>query len=89
MCRARAARPGSLSTGSPYRPSPDPVEPVACRRPGQSWRPGLQVPRTVRESLNNAFRISRKDSSTEIDAVMTVLGAYAAETAQAQTVPVF
>lgn len=50
----------------------------------------LQVPRTVRKNLDNGFRISRKDSSIEIDAVMaTVLGAYVAETAKAQTVQVF
>lgn len=50
----------------------------------------LQVPRTVRKNLDNGFRISRKDSSIEIDAVMAkVLGAYVAETAKAETVQFF
>lgn len=45
----------------------------------------VQVPRTVRRNVGESFRVSRKDSSVEIDAVMsTVLGVYAAESA-AQT----
>jgi phage terminase large subunit-like protein len=49
-----------------------------------------QIPRAVRKNVGDAFRISRKDSGVEIDAVMaTLLGAYVAETAKAQTVQVF
>lgn len=41
----------------------------------------IQMPRTVRKNVGENFRISRKDSSVEIDAVMaTVLGVLAAET---------
>lgn len=41
----------------------------------------LQVPRTVRKNVGDGFRISRKDSSIEIDAVMaTALGVLAVET---------
>lgn len=41
----------------------------------------IQMPRTVRKNVGENFRISRKDSSVEIDAVMsTVLGILAAET---------
>ena len=41
----------------------------------------LQMPRTIRKNVGDNFRISRKDSSVEIDAVMaTVLGIFAAET---------
>lgn len=40
----------------------------------------LQVPRTVRKNVGEAFRISRQDSSVEIDAVMaTALAVHAAE----------
>lgn len=42
----------------------------------------VQVPRAARKNVGEAFRISRKDSSVEIDAVMaTALAVHAAETA--------
>jgi hypothetical protein len=38
-----------------------------------------QIPRTVRKNVGDNFRISRADSSVEIDAVMaTTLAVYAA-----------
>lgn len=41
----------------------------------------LQMPRTVKKNIGENFRISRKDSSVEIDAAMaTVCGIYVAET---------
>lgn len=41
----------------------------------------LQMPRTIRKNVGDNFRISRKDSSVEIDAVIaTMLGIYGAET---------
>lgn len=46
----------------------------------------LQFPRTIRKNVGDNFRISRKDSSIEIDAVMaTALGIFGAET-QNQTI---
>jgi phage terminase large subunit-like protein len=41
----------------------------------------VQIPRTVRKSVQNGFMVSRRDSSVEIDAVVaTVLACHAAET---------
>lgn len=49
-----------------------------------------QMPRTARKNVGDAFRVSRKDSGIEIDAVMaTLLGAYVAETIRAPSVQVF
>lgn len=49
-----------------------------------------QIPRTVRKNVGDAFRVSRKDSGIEIDAVMaTLLGAYVAETIREPSVQVF
>lgn len=43
----------------------------------------VQVPRTVRRNVGDGYRISRKDSSVEIDAVVaTALAVYAAEVEQ-------
>lgn len=50
----------------------------------------LQVPRTVRKNVGDGFRISRKDSSIEIDGVMSLaLGVLAAETRADDTLQVF
>ena len=50
----------------------------------------LQLPRTGRKSVGDGFRISRKDSSVEIDAVMaTVIGVFGAETKKDIPVQVF
>lgn len=50
----------------------------------------VQFPRTVRKNIGEAFRISRKDSSVEIDAVMaTILAIYGAETRLEQSLQVF
>jgi phage terminase large subunit-like protein len=50
----------------------------------------VQLTRTVRKNVGDSYRISRKDSSTEIDAVMaTVCAMYATETRQETTVQVF
>lgn len=49
-----------------------------------------QIPRTVRKNVGDAFRVSRKDSGIEIDAVMaTLLGSYVAETIREPSVQVF
>lgn len=49
-----------------------------------------QIPRTVRKNIGDAFRVSRKDSGVEIDAVMTtLLGAYVAETMREPAPQVF
>lgn len=41
-----------------------------------------QIPRTARKNVNDGFRVSRADSGSEIDAVMsTVFGVYVAESA--------
>lgn len=41
----------------------------------------VQIPRTVRKSVQNGFMVSRRDSSVEIDAVMsTLVACHAAET---------
>lgn len=50
----------------------------------------IQFPRTVRKNVGDAFRISRKDSSVEIDGVMaTILAIYGAETRIEQSLQVF
>lgn len=50
----------------------------------------LQMPRTIRKNVGENFRISRKDSSVEIDAVMaTVLGIWAAENVKETSLQVF
>lgn len=50
----------------------------------------VQFPRTVRKNIGEQFRISRKDSSVEIDAVMaTLLAVYGAETKLEQSLQVF
>lgn len=50
----------------------------------------IQVPRTIRRNVGEAFRISRVDSSVEIDAVMaTALAVLAAETTTALTPQLF
>lgn len=50
----------------------------------------IQFPRTVRKNVGEHFRISRKDSSVEIDAVMaTILAVYGAETRLEQSLQVF
>lgn len=50
----------------------------------------LQAPRTVRKSVGDGFRISRKDSSIEIDGIMALaLGVLAAETQTDDTLQVF
>ncbi|MFD1505266.1 hypothetical protein FE374_09345 [Georgenia yuyongxinii] len=49
-------------------------------RHGNDGLLSVQIPRTVRRNVGEAFRISRKDSSVEIDAVLaTALGVWAAE----------
>lgn len=48
----------------------------------------VQVPRTVRKNVGDGYRISRQDSSTEIDAVVaTALAVYAAEVEQVDDTP--
>lgn len=43
----------------------------------------MQIPRTVRKNIGEGFRISRKDSSAEVDAVIGhVIGVFLAETTQ-------
>jgi phage terminase large subunit-like protein len=50
----------------------------------------IQFPRTVRKNIGDQFRISRKDSSVEIDGVMaTILAIYGAETRIEQSLQVF
>lgn len=50
----------------------------------------IQMPRTVRKNVGENFRISRKDSSVEIDAVMSVvLGVHGAETKSDTPIQVF
>lgn len=49
-----------------------------------------QMPRAVRKNSGDAWRISRANSSVEIDAVMaTVMGIYGAETQRKETVQMF
>jgi len=50
----------------------------------------IQVPRTVRKMIGEGFRVSRRDSAVEIDAVMaTLLATFGAETLREQTLQVF
>lgn len=50
----------------------------------------MQIPRTVRKFIGEGFRVSRKDSSIEIDAVMsTLLAVYGAETLREVGLQVF
>lgn len=50
----------------------------------------MQIPRTVRKFIGEGFRVSRKDSSIEIDAVMsTLLATYGAETLREAGLQVF
>lgn len=50
----------------------------------------MQIPRTVRKFIGDGFRVSRKDSSIEIDAVMsTLLAVYGAETLREVGLQVF
>ncbi|RZU66756.1 phage terminase [Microterricola gilva] len=62
---------------------------------GKLWHAGdplltLQVPRTVRKNIGEQFRISRGDSSIEIDGVLsTAIGVLAAETRSDDTLQVF
>lgn len=50
----------------------------------------IQFPRTIRKNIGEQFRISRKDSSVEIDGVMaTLLAVYGAETKIEQSLQVF
>lgn len=49
-----------------------------------------QMPRAVRKNIGEGWRISRKDSSVEIDAVMaTVMGVYVSENTRGETVQMF
>lgn len=50
----------------------------------------VQIPRTARKNVGESFRISRQDSSVEIDAVMaTAYAVYQAERAPERTLQVF
>ena len=50
----------------------------------------FQMPRAVRKNVGEDWRISRKDSSVDIDAVMaTVIGIYVAEKVKERTVQLF
>lgn len=50
----------------------------------------LQVPRTVRKNIGESYRISRPDSSVEIDAVMALaMAVYAADTAMERVPQIF
>jgi hypothetical protein len=50
----------------------------------------IQVPRTVRKMMGEGFRVSRRDSAVEIDAVMaTLLATFGADTLREQTLQVF
>lgn len=50
----------------------------------------LQFPRTIRKNVGESFRISRRDSSIEIDAVLaTTLAIYLAQTRLQQSLQVF
>ena len=50
----------------------------------------IQVPRTVRKMVGEGFRVSRRDSAVEIDAVMaTLLATFGADTLREQTLQVF
>lgn len=65
---------------------------IAQRKISHSSDPllSVQFPRTIRKNIGEQFRISRKDSSVEIDAVMaTLLACYGAETKLEQSLQVF
>lgn len=50
----------------------------------------VQIPRTVRKLVGEGFRVSRRDSAVEIDAVMaTLLATYGVETLRSQPIQVF
>lgn len=50
----------------------------------------IQVPRTVRKMVGEGFRVSRRDSAVEIDAVMaTLLSTFGADTLREQPLQVF
>jgi phage terminase large subunit-like protein len=50
----------------------------------------IQIPRTVRKMVGEGFRVSRRDSAVEIDAVMaTLLSTFGADTLREQTLQVF
>jgi hypothetical protein len=50
----------------------------------------IQIPRTVRKFIGEGFRVSRKDSSVEIDGVIsTLLAVYGAETLREQVLQIF
>jgi phage terminase large subunit-like protein len=50
----------------------------------------IQIPRTVRKMIGEGFRVSRRDSAVEIDAVMaTLLATFGADTLREQTLQVF
>jgi phage terminase large subunit-like protein len=50
----------------------------------------IQIPRTVRKMVGEGFRVSRRDSAVEIDAVMaTLLATFGADTLREQPLQVF
>jgi len=50
----------------------------------------IQIPRTVRKMVGEGFRVSRRDSAVEIDAVMaTLLATFGADTLREQQLQVF
>ena len=50
----------------------------------------IQIPRTVRKMVGEGFRVSRRDSAVEIDAVMaTLLSTFGADTLRETTLQVF
>ena len=50
----------------------------------------IQIPRTVRKMVGEGFRVSRRDSAVEIDAVMaTLLATFGADTLREQSLQVF
>jgi hypothetical protein len=50
----------------------------------------IQIPRTVRKMVGEGFRVSRRDSAVEIDAVMaTLLSTFGADTLREQSLQVF
>jgi phage terminase large subunit-like protein len=50
----------------------------------------IQIPRTVRKMVGEGFRVSRRDSAVEIDAVMaTLLSTFGADTLREQPLQVF
>jgi phage terminase large subunit-like protein len=50
----------------------------------------VQIPRTVRKIVGEGYRVSRRDSAVEIDAVMaTLLAVHGADTLREQALQVF